>query len=140
MISRRRFGWFALALGLLLAGGGACERQDRPVAPIDPCADQACGAPCTLCIADAATCPERPHACNARGECVPMPVVCDYNPCTGKLCGEPCTICSPDDPQCVETAVLKQCTAAGQCVAAPVQCPRDAGTVELAPPARQPAP
>ena len=111
------------------AGLGDCERQDNgdcgwsvtecPDAPADPCADKACGEPCTQALAC-------DSVCDAQGQCV-----CDTGDeplCAGDLCAE---VTCPSTPAYCEDDVAYSAASSscdpntGECLPSPGAPPQD---------------
>lgn len=109
----------------MLASSYAAVFTDDEV-PYDPCADKACGDPCTVCAPGDADCVETAaaEACNILGSCTSDSSMCSgyYNPCEAKSCGDTCSICAPGDDGCVETGQVKLCNRLGLCTPSTPLC------------------
>lgn len=114
------------AVLLALLGLAATEGRCAPMpgdGRWDPCAQRACGDPCTACRPGARDCvePAVVKACDPFGQCVPARdglCAATAGPCAASPCGEPCAIeaaCRHAVPPCMVPDVAGTCDRDGAC-------------------------
>jgi hypothetical protein len=98
-----------------------------PPCPVDPCANLACGEPCSTCVGDQ-PCPAIDMTCDAAGVCSPGQAVC-FEECTTtgdcaapEIC-EPCADGSCATRECLGSTCTSMCPSGRMRCETSVDCP-----------------